>query len=329
MVNILPTRLFSQEYFDRAMSGESQTELRLIKYRLHNFCLKNSIGFADSYQFDNFEKLPQDKILSCSLDEQTFDLSYWQIIDQTLKKLGKQLFVVTDSIEVTQSFDQIKFYFYPELLSALVVQPTLTNTLPNRLYSCFSINTGPIEQSWLYFLYLNDLLDQGYVNFSMTGESSKYTHQKKFDQQHNQFLKDLPQFDKPYHALRDLVPYKNFNNNVIASAKFSLLLSENYTNDFLNSLQLPTIPLVFKCQYILKFKDLGFEFGTHMDNWNTLSWQDCQQEILSILSNNSIDFDQKRIYNQSQHNRDLILKWKQEYQTSGFFDQLYTEILSI
>jgi hypothetical protein len=221
-------------------------------------------------------------------------------------------------------------------------------TYPTKLYNCFIQRVCPTRQSWFYFLHHYDLLDKGYVSVLMKQLSSysNLTGQELFDFIHHKYqLNQLPHFEKSYQELRSKVPYRNFTetNNLlplILDSKFSLVLEtyalEDDTNHWcfteksLRSLQFPTISLLFLQKYgISKLRELGFEFDSIIDSIDALPWQQRQQQLLQFLINNSVDFDSKTLYNQSQHNRQLLKSWKTTYNNVNFFDNFFEKATSV
>lgn len=78
-----------------------------------------------------------------------------------------------------------------------------------------------------------------------------------------------------------------------------------------------------------KLRAFGFEFESALDKIDDLPWQQRQQQLLQILVKDSIDFDSKTLYNQSQHNRQLLKSWKTAYNNANFFDNFFEKATSV
>ena len=103
-----------------------------------------------------------------------------------------------------------------------------------------------------------------------------------------------------------------------------------FTEKSLRSIQFPTVSLLFLQKHgISKLREFGFEFDSSIDKIDSLPWQQRQQQLLQILIENCVDFDSKTLYNQSQHNRQLLKSWKNAYSNVNFFDNFFEKATSV
>jgi hypothetical protein len=202
-----------------------------------------------------------------------------------------------------------------------------------------------VRQSWFYFLWLENLLDSGYVSYllyqlsnysNLTGEDLfEFIHYTDgLDSDHN--------FQQAYNALRSRVPYRNFSENFnlttyISDSKYSLILETYaveddrmqwcFTEKLLRSLQFGAINLIFAQKHTVKIlKELGLEVDPVNEQFDSLDWTSRQRKILEILASDELVIDSKIKYNQSMHNRLLLAQWKKNYQRFDFFDNLKESI---
>jgi len=316
--------------------------------RISQFCSKNKIGFCQ--EISSLEhKITHGTntvIVYMLLFDRIPGYHVWKNINQLCQQYEKKVLVVTDNIIDNTAMSGVEFFSYPKLLgvTSLILGPV--NSAPSRLYNCFVNRTCSVRQSWFYFFHHHNLLDKGYVSLLMDQESdySELTGVDLFDHIHQHYqLDQLPHFEKAYRATRSQIPYRNFNRNqdllpLILDSKYSLAL-ETYANadpgvwcfteKSLRSLQCPTISLLFlQEQGYTKLRELGFEFESSLLEIDRLPWQQRQQRLLEILVNDSLDFDVDKLYNQSQHNQQLLQSWKTQYQREDFFEDFYAAATS-
>lgn len=267
-------------------------------------------------------------------------------LDKQLIRSGKKLYLFTDNIVgESYKFSAIKIFSIPEILgiTANYANINLTYKPKTKLFNCFIQRSDSVRQSWFYFLYEKKLLNQGYVSFLLKQltDYSELTGKELFTWIHNNFeLYNLPHFQNAYNNLVDRVPYRNFveQNNLIPlilDSKYSLNL-ETYANTdqdcwcftekSLRSLQLPTIDLMFLQTGGYKIlKHLGFELHDH-NEFDDLPWQQRQQKIMEILVNDSIEYNNALLLEQSQYNQNLMLGWKKQVLSVNFFDKYFENI---
>ena len=316
----------------------------IINGRIQEFCRKNQINFIFTLSEDSIKNSVSDKIVWMQLFDLIPEYKYWQHLDLICKQSGKVLFVVTDNILKFNNLDHIKFFSYPELLGVTATYnklPTISHP-PSKLYNCFMQRADPIRQSWFYFLYQNNLLNNGYVSFLLKHLDNPLTGEALFEHIHYQYsLNQLPHFEHAYQDLKDQIPYRNFDENynllpLIQDSKYSLVLETSAVNDDLDqwhftekslrALQFPNILLLFSQKgSIAILKSLGFKFALDLDFIDNLPWQDRQQQLLNLLINDQVDVNKDILYNISLCNRELLQSWKSKYQKIDFFDEFYTE----
>ena len=318
--------------------------------RVEQFCLANNILFTHRITPDVIQSSQQNIILFMILFDLTLNYDQWKAVNDRCQQQGKIALVVTDNILHFNDLPCVKFFSYPKLLGMTAsYDSNLTHpTTPGKLYNCFIQRVDSVRQTWFYFLHQNNLLDQGYVSLLLkqVASYSALTGKDLYDYIHKQYqLNNLPHFEEAYQKTKDLVPYRNFeeNNNLlpyILDSKYSVVLETYATDDdrnqwcftekSLRAIQFPTIPLLFVQRGgIGILKSLGFEINHSMDWLDTRPWPERQQQLLKILIEDSVDLDPNTVYNQCLHNQELLASWKKEYQDPNFFNDLYTKATTL
>jgi hypothetical protein len=316
--------------------------------RIQQFCKSNNIVFIHRFSVTSIENFKNSVFLYICLFDQVPDYNFWKNVNQLYQQQGKLLIVLTDNILKFDDLSCIKFFSCPTLLgiTASYSDFKIKATNPTKLYNCFIQRVDSVRQSWFYFLYQHNLLDQGYVSLLMYQKQnySKLTGVELFDYIHSHYqLNTIPHFEQAYQDTRSLIPFRNFVETdsllpYILDSKYSVALETYacedsqtqwcFTEKSLRSLQLPTIPLLFVQRGgIGVLKSLGFKINNAIDQLDDLHWQQRQQHLLRILIDDSVDFDIETIYNQSQHNQDLLQSWKLEYSKPEFFDELFDKAI--
>jgi hypothetical protein len=342
--------LFNQPtILNRGDAEWTQTRHQLHK-KLSNFCQLNNLNCTFILSEDLIQTSPNQKIVFIQITDLIPSLDVWQTYNQQCQQSGKQISVITDNIVPWQDLTCIKFFSYPQLMALTFVFDDVLpdHNTPVKLYNCLVQRTESVRLSWFYFLHHLNLLDQGLVSYqfkSQTNYSDTLIGKDLLDFIHNKYeLYNLPHFHDAYLNLRDQIPYKNFEEPpdqwdeslLLLQSKYSIVLesyaADDVTDDYawcftektLRKIQFPNIPLLFvQKNGIHQLQQLGLEFGDHLNLLDRLDWQQRQQEILKIVVNNSIDYNYKDLYNQSLHNRDVLLQWKKQYQKENFFDNFY------
>lgn len=305
--------------------------------------------YCDNVNVDTISKATSDKLLITTLFDIVPSINQYHQLDKVCQQFGKKIWWLTDNIIVPDQhiFKNIKILSRTELLGMTAIVGTIPNVNlhPTRLYNCFIQRCDSVRQSWFYFLHINNLLDRGYVSFLLyqLKEYSELTGVELFDFIHHQRnLASVSKFEKAYQALRDQVPFQNFNeindlSRYICDSKYSLILEtyaveDNksqwcFTEKLLRSLQLPTINLAFIQRYgTRELKKLGLEVDKVMETIDHLEWIPKQQALLDILTQDAIAINCTIKYNQCKHNQNMLTQWKQTYQKPMFFDDIFEEI---
>lgn len=308
--------------------------------------------FLDSDRLDkSILDTKNDRVISSLLFDQIPQLDFWNELDKVCHTHGKKIWFVTDNlIDKTKfTFENIRILSFPQLLGMTARtdnQPDVPSS-PRRLYNCFMQRCESVRQSWFYFLWLERLLDKGYVSYLLfqLEDYSNSTGVDLFDFIHyNKGLDQLKKFQDAHQALRSQVPYRNFEENFdlityINDSKYSVILETYAINDdqyqwcftekALRSLQSNTINLIFAQKHSTKcLASLGLEVDPINQRWDGDDWVIRQRKILEILKTDGVPFDAKSQKDRCAHNRSLFHSWKKEYQRSDFFDSLVEEIKS-
>lgn len=333
--------------FDRHHWGD---ERAILNARVRTFCKSNNILFSHEISLDSIKSVKQSVIVYMCVFDLIPDYNFWKDINRICQQQGKMLMVITDNVLNFDNLLCVKFFSYPKLLGITAAYPdNVTVNTPTKLFNCFIQRVDSVRQSWFYFLHQNNLLDQGYVSLLMqqtTDYSKNLTGVELFDYIHFHYqLNALPHFEQAYQQTRSQIPFRNFEekNNLpgyILDSKYSVVLETYAINDdqdqwcftekSLRAIQFPAIPLLFVQRGgIGVLKSLGFKINHDMDYLDQSDWQQRQQLLLKILVDDSVDFDIELLYNQSQHNRNLLQSWKTEYRRTDFFDEFFNKAISL
>jgi hypothetical protein len=314
---------------------------------IQNWCSKNKIAFIGTYQ--PIQLLKFDKIVKLTVFELVESFESLQLLDAELACSGKHLFYITDNqIDIEKSCKLANITFIPVTeLTGMIKTPCTTyqEGPPLKLFDCFIQRVDSVRQSWFYFLKHYDLLDKGYVSFLLFQYPfySDKTGLELFDYIHDHYhLGDLEHFQNAYVAMRNNVPYKNFEDTndlflLSNQTKYSLTLETYaveddhigycYTEKIYRALQSPNINLIFSQKNSLKkLSKLGFKIEPWLLEIDHFSWVERQQKLLDVLVNDSIDFDPKTLYNNALHNRDVIVCYKKQLLSGSYLDKILTEI---
>lgn len=326
-----------------------------IYHRLRLIAKPISCDFISLEKYDFYKNSivtsKHDRVISSLLFDQIPNVDFWNELDSICQIQGKKIWVVTDNLidKSVYSFENIDILSYPQLLGIAARTDHLSDPSPSpdRLYNCFMQRSDSVRQSWFYFLWIEGLLDDGYVSYLLyqLEDYSKLVGVDLFDFIHyNKNLDQLQHFTEAYRALRDKVPYRNFaeNHNLITyiqNSKYSINLETYATNDdhyqwcftekVLRSLQSNTISLIFAQKHSIKIlEELGLEIDKINHQWDSDDWVIRQRKILEVLKTDGVLFDAKSQKDRCQHNRKIFHSWKTEYQRADFFDTLLKEIES-
>lgn len=335
------------EYDTPIDSVEWQTHRGAFETKIKSWCLDHGFGFFGTC--DQIEPSKSDKIVKMTIFELIYNRSQLTALNAVMGKNGTHLFYLTDNLldhSKLCQFEHITFVSIPELLGMVSLSTIRYNTSPSRLYNCFIQRVDSVRQSWFYLLHHHNLLDQGYVSFLLYQYAcySDKTGVELYDWIHTQYALDkLPHFDAAYHALRPLVPFRNFDQSAdlrtqASDCKYSLVLETyainddsaafSFTEKTHRALQTPTINLIFSQQNSLThLVGLGFQIPDFMQEIDQHPWQVRQQKMLDILIDDDFDFDVDSLYNQAMHNRDLIAIQKQKFLHGGFLEKIFLDIV--
>jgi len=289
-----------------------------------------------------------DRIISALLSDLIPPQIFWKELDIKCQLQGKKIWFVTDNLieQPQHSFKNIYLLSFPKLMGT-ISQNNIFKVTPKfkRLYNCFIHRCESVRQSWFYFLWLEGLLEKGYVSYLLfqLESYSKLKGVDLFDFIHyNNGLDNLEKFRKAHRELRSKVPYTNFQESFdlthyINDSKYSVVLETYANNDdrsqwcftekILRSLQFPTISLIFSQKHSMKIlEDLGFAIDDINKNWDGCDWIDRQRQILEVLKTDSVEYNPVLKKEQAYHNQDLLSSWKKEYHLDDFFDPLIESI---
>jgi len=340
--------VFNQREIDSFDQRHWRRETSNISLLLNRFCEKNKISFLNK-TISSIKLCKHDRIVILWLFDRVPSMSAWSEVNFLCQEIGKQCYVITDNIISFENLPFVKFYSYPELLGVTACYDNINfvSITPTKLYNCFMQRVDSVRQSWFYWLYHFNLIDKGYVSLLMKQlvTYSPLVGKDLYDYIHyNYQLDKLPHFDKAYKQTRDLIPFRNFDEQenllpLIQDSKYSLILETYSTDDDINcwcftektlrALQFPTIPLIFaQKNSVQKLKDLGFEVGQHHDALDNQDWISRQLALIDLLVKDLLEYDWNTVYNSSKHNQSLLLDWKQRYQQPKFFESFFEKVLT-
>lgn len=312
---------------------------------LRSFCAQNKITFTHR-RCENISEYTRDKILVTWLFD-LIDYDYFNNAADQCEKLGKKLYVVTDSWLDPEKFQHpaAKFFSLPKLFGLTA----LTGLVPelkqqSKLYNAFNHRVDATRQSWFYFLYLRNLLERGYVSYRLFQINTKVTGRELFDQIHNDHLSAVDHFNQAYHALKTQIPYSNFEDrsdlsDIILETKYSLVsdtfavqdntgayyISEKVTR----ALQYPNVNLLFLQKDTLhKLHQDDLYIHPDLLEIDSCNWIERQQKILQILEHDTISSTPQELYDQAAHNRTVLNSWLSQCLESSFYEEVFETILS-
>lgn len=315
--------------------------------RIRDWCAKHKILFT--HNANTISKIPNQKIVYMMLWDQIPSIGYWRNLSDIASKKGQQIFVVSDNFVDSTVIPNVQFFSYVEFLgmAASYSHLPIIQQEHKKLYNCFIQRVDSVRQSWFYFLYLRNLLDRGYVSFLLKQlkDYSTLSGRELFNWIHQNYkLYELEPFNQAWKQLKDSVPFRNFPENFdltesINLSKYSLVL-ETYavdddvgvkcaTEKLIRSLQFPTIPLLF-CQrgLVNDLVNTGLAVPACALTVDTLPWQQRQQELLDILTNDSVEYIWTECRDRAEHNRNQLSNFKLKYQRADFFDDMFDSILN-
>lgn len=324
------------------------SNLRQIYSLVDDFCRSENLHFCINIPSE-FEKIKTDKIFYFWFGDM-LPLAVWQQFDDNLTWHSKRAIAIVDSIVEHKEYQSLTLCSCPDLLGLYFVHRPVASQLslyaPEKLFNCFMQRIESVRQSWFYFLYLNQLIDKGYVSFLLSQINTNIVGEKLFEYIHYTYeLDKLPHFDHAYHNLKTLVPYKNFTEtgsleSFIMDSKYSLVLegegpnddigSWTFTEKILRAVQYPCLNLFFVQRGgISKLEQLGFRMTLDLGTIDHLPWQQRQQHLLNYLCNDSSIIDLAHQIEVAEHNQNLLESWYQDVMSRKYFDKFFTKILEI
>lgn len=314
---------------------------------LLNFCKSHNIPVINNHSFKNVPSSTRN-VVYLKIGDLIENFESWQQFNEVCIVQQKVVFVVTDNFYKFQNFSNIYFFAFTEMNGVFADEQSSIQIIPkSKLYNCFINRVDSVRQSWFYFLYHYNLLDQGYVSLLLNNldSYSECKGKELFEYNHQKYkLNNLPIFETAYQNLKDLVPYQNFLEtsdlvSYTAKSKYSLVLETCAVEDGLNqwhiseksmrALQNPTIPLLFlQAQGLNLLKSLGFEFHTDYFYIDDMSWQERQSELLKMLANDFAEYNENKAIDICQHNRQILNKMLLCAKQKDYFDNLFNCILT-
>ena len=319
-----------------------QQRWKIVSSILRHRCNQNQISFYHRVNRFNFiENHSKNKILLSFLFD-CIDINFVRLAAEHCSKLGKKLYVITDSWIDPKVFycPGVKLFSLPKLFGLTALPGKLTQSkTPTKLFNAFFHRADATRQSWFYFLYLRNLLDKGYVSYRLYQINTNITGQQLYDQIHNAYLSKVEHFNNAYFALRNSVPYSNFGDadnlgELILNTKYSLVSDTYAVQDDLGTfyisekvtraLQYPTVNLFFLQKNTLsKLVGAGLHVDPQLLKIDSLNWIDRQQQILTMLENNVIHQTLDVCLDQANHNRDILNNWLSQCLDSSFYDEVF------
>jgi len=330
----------------------NESTMRSLITNLQSQCNQSRVEFVNFYQLSPKRIASSKKKYFLSIvvhDLISNDHDFFKQLSLCLIENNKQLLLCTDNLCSRDNFPNIKIVCHPTLigLNYLHVDIDCYNSLednqPKKLFNSFFHRTESNRQSWLYFLYHYNLIDQGYVSYlcSQLDDYSTLRGLNLYDYIHYNFkLGNVEHFEKAYHALRPQVPFQNFEENGILTdkildSKYSLVVDTYAVDDHSNfrfisekicrALMIPCCQLFFVQQNTLKIlTDTGLEISQSNLDFDHLGWIQRQQRILEILTNDSDVYDFKYLKSRALHNYNVF---KSMHTTN--IDQFYNNMIDM
>ena len=317
----------------------------VIEKDLKALCNRANISYLDGIP----RILPEtkfDKILAIY----KFDIISIESIKQwnsQCTKSGQQMVVLCDALfDNNIEFDHVKVISTPELLGLSSEHDAdFLPVQPKKLYNCFMQRIDPVRQSWFYNLYNSNLLNKGFVNFllyQMPG-SQLSSARDLFDYNHKLGeLYNLEKFQLAYEHLKNKIPYRNFEDledltPYILNSKYSLVLETYAVDDSIvtkyisektiRALNLPGIDLIF-CQKncLSQLIKHGIYINDDLLKIDNENWQTRQQKILSLLTNDNLEYNIDELVDRCHQNRSVFRNWYFKIKDMKFYEKFIDEL---
>ena len=251
----------------------------------------------------------------------------------------QRVFLTGPGVELRSPITGLIVEFDPEVYGIYYMPNHRWHRNTDRDFNCLMSRLNPVRQSWFYMLYVKGLLDRGYVSLNIhtriNDQSDPYYNFDKFHQE------TLNGYDQYYHEIRQLVPFKNFEEtgnvcDTILLSKFSIVIetyfnrpdTRLFTEKTFRALQTPRPWLLFHAtNTVEQLRDWGFYVYDDMidhsyDKFDTaqkfVQRQDAilaQLEELNKIKITSSMFDHWE--KQTIKNREILSKWHSSWQQSA------------
>jgi len=149
------------------------------------------------------------------------------------------------------------------------------NIAISKSFNCFINRLDPGRQSWAFQLVRHKMFDQGYVsiNIDISRSADKLKNLNAQQAFETCFRNYNLNFEDEYTALKDLIPYKNFQDSgdvtdIVLATKFSIILETFFHDNTINTfsektfrcLQLPRPWVLFSTKGAVQLlRSLGFD----------------------------------------------------------------------
>lgn len=210
---------------------------------------------------------------------------------------------------------------------------------PNKDFNCFINRMDIFRQSWLYQLIRRGLFDRGYISFNMDITRMPFnqglTQREAFEKQ---FTQHCSIFSQEHEQVKNLVPYKNFQDNgdltnVILDSKISLVLETyfhnnqivTYSEKIFRCLQIARPWILFShCNAVKHLRQMGFDLLDDIVDHTKYDTIDSPVErqvmildMLPHLMEIDIDHNWIRLQNAAKHNQKILQHffetWEQDF----------------
>lgn len=207
---------------------------------------------------------------------------------------------------------------------------------PSKDFNCFINRMDIFRQSWLYQLVRNNLFERGYISFNMEisrmPSNRGITSSEAFEKQFQQYCSN---FAQEHEKIKNLVPYKNFQDNgditdVILDSKFSIILETYFDNNkvvtysekIFRCLQLPCPWVLFGPQHaVFHLRNMGFDLLDDLvdhASYDQIEFAVERQSKLLEIAKQLVDVDfsihSKRIESAAQHNQKILKKFSKTWE---------------
>jgi hypothetical protein len=216
-------------------------------------------------------------------------------------------------------------------------KPDYADVEPIRAFNCLIRRMDVMRQSWMYQLVRRELLDQGYVSFTMDvsrhwfqgDATNKETAHDVFDRQFREYCVE---FTEEHEYLKSLLPYRSFDidwdlDQVVMNSRFSLVLETYFLDPRMitlsektfRCLKLPRPWIVFSTKGTVQhLRDMGLDVLDDVvdHSYDLVDFEiDRQVRLLDIAKDMTTwawtPELLQRCKQAAQHNRELIAHWYQ------------------